>query len=424
MFIVCAYNVNLDAVTNVSGDWLSYLIKSKGIKPQLGLPGKISSLDDLVSALLLCMREGRGAEMLIYDQDITSLIGQLFPWNFQLGGNAGNMANALAELGECVVLNVPALGKNLSTLIHQNVRVPVLANGKAVLRSPLEARTEAYEPVHFVLQFGAGEKVKAAEEIVISARENRLIATFDHLNQKLHNNPAFDEYCSENMSQADGALVSGFHLAPFPGHQKLMDQRIEQIRSWKRQNPHLYIHAEMGSFQNYEIIEYILPKLPVDSIGMNEDELAQIRKFEPNWRGIMREARDLRDFLGISRICIHTKEFIISAIKQILLPVDEVKALEYGAELAAGLACSGKLCRLPSLEVSPAGTEAVNDFCRSPGAIRVSRGAYIISEEGAALCLAPSFAVSCPRITVGLGDAMTAAAFVQELKAKNTKGAS
>jgi len=76
------------------------------------------------------------------------------------------------------------------------------------------------------------------------------------------------------------------------------------------------------------------------------------------------------------------------------------------------------------LEVSPAGTEAVNDFCRSPGAIRVSKGAYIISEEGAALCLAPSFAVSCPRITVGLGDAMTAAVFVQELKAKNTKGAS
>ncbi len=61
MLIVCAYNVNLDAVANVSGDWLSYLIKSKGIKPQLGLPGKIYSLDELVSALLLCMREGRGA---------------------------------------------------------------------------------------------------------------------------------------------------------------------------------------------------------------------------------------------------------------------------------------------------------------------------------------------------------------------------
>jgi ADP-dependent phosphofructokinase/glucokinase len=111
-------------------------------------------------------------------------------------------------------------------------------------------------------------------------------------------------------------------------------------------------------------------------------------------------------------------------MKQALLPVDEVKALEYGAGLAAGLAYSGKLCRPPSLEVSSAGTEAVNHFCRSPGAIRISRGAYIISEDGAALCLAPSFAVSCPRITVGLGDSMTAAVFVQELKAKKAKGAS
>jgi ADP-dependent phosphofructokinase/glucokinase len=157
---------------------------------------------------------------------------------------------------------------------------------------------------------------------------------------------------------------------------------------------------------------------------MNEDELAEIRKFEPHWHGIMREARDLRDFLGISRICIHTKEFIVSAIKQALLPVDEVEALEYGAGLAAGLAHSGKLSRPLSLEVSSAGTEAVNDFCRSPVALRVCRGAYIISEDGAALCLAPSFAVSCPRITVGLGDAMTAAVFVQELKAKKAKGAS
>lgn len=422
MLILCAYNVNLDAVSDVSGDWLSRLIASKGFRPRRQLPEKISSLDDLASALLFCMRDGSGAERLIDNQDTARLFNQLLPWNFRLGGNAGNMANTLAELGESAVLNVPALGKNISYLIHQSVRVPIFVDGKVNLKPPLKSCPDAIEPVHFVLQFGCGEKVQAAGETVISARENRLIATFDHLNQKLYSSPSFEAYCSEHIRDADGALVSGFHLVPYPGYQMLMGQKIDQIGSWKRKNPHLYIHAEMGSFQNYEIMQYILPRLPVDSIGMNEDELAGIRKFDPNWQCIMKEAKDLRDLLGISRICIHTKEFVISVAKGNNLPADEVNALEYGAGVAAGLACSGEIMsRPPALEASLAGTKAVNELSELPRAVRVGRGAYIISED-VALCLAPSFAVSRPRISVGLGDAMTAAVFFQELKAEKAKG--
>jgi ADP-dependent phosphofructokinase/glucokinase len=422
MLIVCAYNVNLDAVADVSGYRLSHIIESKGLKPHLELPEKISNLDDLVSALLFCMKEGRGAELQIDNWETASLIEQLFPWHLRLGGNAGNMANALAELGANVVLNVPALGKNLSSKIHQSVRVPALAGGEVILQSPLEAQTDTCEPVHFVLQFGSGETVKAAGETVISSRENRLIATFDHLNQRLHNNPHFEAYCSEHMGEVDGALVSGFHLMPFLGYQNVMDMRIEQIRSWKRQHPDLYIHAEMGSFQNYEIMQYILPHLPVDSIGMNEDELVGVRRFEPNWQGIMQEAKGLRDLLGISRVCIHTKEFIVSAIKGKILPANEVKALEYGAGVAGGLAHSGKImARPPSLEANITGLKAVNELCELPGAEKAGRGAYILYEDGA-LCLAPSFVVRRPQITVGLGDAMTAAAFFQELKSGRSKG--
>jgi ADP-dependent phosphofructokinase/glucokinase len=424
MLVVCAYNVNLDAVADISGDRLSHLIESQGLRSPLGLPEKISSLNDLVSALLFCMKEGCGAELLIDNQETASSIEQLFAWHFRLGGNAGNMANVLAELGANAVLNVPALGKNLASLINQRVRVPVLSEGKVILRSPLQAPTAAIEPVHFVLQFGSGEKVKAAGQTVISARENRLITTFDHLTQRLYNNPDFEAYCSEHISVADGALVSGFHLAPFPDYQKVVDQRIEQIRSWKRQNPDLYIHAEMGNFQNYEIMQYVLPRLPVDSIGMNEDELAGIRKFDPSWRGIMQEAKDLRHLLGISRICIHTKEFIVSAIGKNILPTEEANALEYGAGVAAGLAYSGKMvAKTPFLGASIAGTKAVNELCELPGAKRVGMGAYIISEDEA-LCLSPSFVVSQPRITVGLGDAMTAAAFFQQLKALKERGVS
>jgi ADP-dependent phosphofructokinase/glucokinase len=74
------------------------------------------------------------------------------------------------------------------------------------------------------------------------------------------------------------------------------------------------------------------------------------------------------------------------------------------------------MARPPSQDVSFAGTKAVNEFCRLQGAIKLGNGAYIISKDQA-ICLAPSFMVSRPRITVGLGDALTAASFFQQLKA-------
>jgi len=165
---------------------------------------------------------------------------------------------------------------------------------------------------------------------ITTTRENRFIATFDHLNLMLYSNPNFDDYYRDHTKQANGALIGGFHLVPTLDRKPVMYEKAKQIRPWKEASPEIYIRSEMGSFQRTEIMRYLLDNLPSDSIGMNEDELSALRNFDPCWSEIMDAARDLIHGLGISRACIHTKDYVISVSTEIIRPEDEVEALIHG----------------------------------------------------------------------------------------------
>ena len=94
MNVICAYAVNLDAVCNVKSSQLQPLLPPELPSEKIGLKGSISRMEDLVSSLLYCLREGSGAEILIDSPDLASRIEQAFVWQKRLGGNAGIMANA------------------------------------------------------------------------------------------------------------------------------------------------------------------------------------------------------------------------------------------------------------------------------------------------------------------------------------------
>jgi ADP-dependent phosphofructokinase/glucokinase len=408
MRIICAYNVNLDAVHNVSGDEACGLVDRLDASPALRLPEKISSMDDFLLALLFCMKTGSGAELLIDSLEVANSIKGLFSWKDRLGGNAGNMANALAALGAQPVLNVPALTQRLASLLSPEIRIPKSGG----LAAPADAVRDEKGPVHFVLQFGKGEIVNVPGERIVSPRENRLIATYDELNGRICTDPDFDAYCRDHLDTMDGALVGGFHLVPLSNYRGLLDRRLDQIASWKRGSQGLFMHAEMGNFQRPEIMMYLLGHLHVDSIGMNEDELSTLRGFETGWKGVLEAARDLHSGLGFARICIHTRDYILSILHGLIEPKREIEALSFGADVAARLVITGRITKPLPGEVNPAGDAAMIEFCRS-GALRSGRGAYLASGDEA-ICMVPSQLVRHPRITVGLGDVMTASTFYKQ----------
>jgi ADP-dependent phosphofructokinase/glucokinase len=404
--IICAYTMNLDAVHNVIGEDFNRQANSILPEPR----EKIVSLDDLMSALLFCMQKGSGIELLIESENVAKEIEAAFQWQYRLGGNAGIMANVLATLGARPILNAPALSFRIADMLHPLVQIPV----SGILKEPLKAVMDR-EMMHFVFQFAEGEAVNTLNEKIFAQKSDRLIATFDPLNTRLFSTPDFDAYCQEKIHDFDGALVSGFHLVPDSICKEIFEKKIAQIRSWKEGHPQIFIHAEMGSFQNPEIMSYLLKQLPVDSVGLNEDELANARKLSPGWHGTMEAVMHLREELGLTRIAVHTKDYILSVMNELIPPEDEVRALIRGADAAAALAASGSINgQLPN-EVNPAGLMAKEEF-RQAGATTYGRGAYLDS-DGIVVSLVPSLLARQPKFTVGLGDTATAAAFYEEVHA-------
>lgn len=406
MNVICAYPVNLDAVHNVRGEEIASL--ARGLVPEA--KERITSREDLISALLFCMQEGSGGELLIEGERVASLIESSFQWLYRLGGNAGIMANVLATLGALPVLNAPALSRRMAGMLHPAVRVPVSGS----LKEPLIAAGET-EMVHFVLQFTEGETVTALKRSIVAPKDNRLIATFDPLNSRLCSSPDFDAYCLDRIDDFDGAIVSGFHLVPLSRYQEIFEQKIAQIESWRKARPGLYIHAEMGNFQQTRIMEHLLPRLPVDSLGMNEDELAAVAGTRPGWQGILKAAEHLRHDLDLFRVCVHTGDLILSVMRGSMPPEDEVRALIRGADAAASLAATGSVRGPPPAEVNPIGMQAREEF-RRDGAKASGRGAFMNYGE-VVVSLVPSLLARRPRFTVGLGDTTTAAIFHEEMQA-------
>ncbi|HNZ05249.1 MAG TPA: ADP-dependent glucokinase/phosphofructokinase [Methanothrix soehngenii] len=439
MKIICAYPVNLDAVYDFGEERVSRFIQSadpSGIKSEL--KGSIRSREDLISSLLYCIQQGSGAEILVESQQLAEEIEASFPWSFRLGGNAGIMANLLAELGARPILNAPALEPRLAALLHPGVGIPV--SGRLMQPSLAAERPDlSSEVLHFVFQFKESDRIPSPQGPISAAKDNRFIATYDPVNTRMVSNQDFDAYCQDHIQEIDGAILSGFHLAPRDRYREIFPPRIEQIRSWKEANPNIYIHVEMGSFQSQKIARHFLRLLEkADSLGLNEDELetataeysaigsspvsstvlSTARPKMSQWQERVQKAAGLREHLGIFRVSVHTRDYILSIMEEGKITAkEELLSLQKGADAAAALAATGSAKGMPPNEVNPRGLEAKREFCRQGAeAAGVGRGAFH-KRDGLVVSVMPSLLAREPRITVGLGDTATAATFYKELQA-------
>ena len=428
MNVICAYAVNLDAVCNAKSIQLQPLLPSEISSEKIGLKSSISKMEDLVSSLLYSMSEGSGAEILIESPALASRIEKAFAWQMRLGGNAGIMANVLADLGARPILNAPAMGPSLAALLRPEVRLPLSGSLAKPGRVAQAKKDDRPEPVHFVFQFKRGEEIRYGRDKFIVPQDNRFIASYDPVNTALASSRDFDSYCLEHISAFSGAMISGFHLLPLQNYEEILPEKINQLRSWKKRNPNLFIHLELGSFQSPQIMSHLMhlvSEVPIDSLGMNEDELdaaaglfnLSIKANLPaSWQERVLAAELLQDKTGIFRVSVHTRDYILSVIRDGHFPAqDEILALQSGVDSAASLAAGGSIRTAPPEGYNEMGLAAEREF-RRLGATGQGSGS-ILHCGSRIVSLVPARQVIQPKITVGLGDTATASIFFCELEA-------
>jgi ADP-dependent phosphofructokinase/glucokinase len=441
MKILCGYNVNLDSVYSIGGDEVSKLLESQDqdeiLRKVQNPPGAIYSVSDFLEGLVLCMREGSGAEWLVYEKDVFDFLKENFFGNslIRMGGNAGIMANVLSEMGAEQV--VPNVTKASETQLSFFSKKAILIPPSRVSGS--ETVVENDELIHFVFDFKKGETFSFQGEVIIVPRENRFIATYDRANIELAVNPDFERFATEHIGEMDGALISGFHMLieTYPDGSTYVDKinrAAEQLANWKRMNSKLPIHVEMGHFLSRELAYAVFSKLSgvVECMGMNEDELVMLSRvhgvpsegiLQMEAPSIIKAAIASASSFNLTKLVVHTREFVVSVSSEIIAdPVQELRAMEFGVKCAATFAATGRLDSrefvdetAATLKESTFGLQEVQkavDFIHGKYHRHGASGIH----NGYLVCILPTIICEDPIATVGLGDTVAAATFLRELE--------
>ena len=493
MNILCGYNVNIDSVYRVSGAEVSELLETFETAEILekieNPPGKILSESDFVAGLAYCMKNGCGAEWLVFEQSVFEFLKtRYFEKSLvRMGGNAGIMANALSQLGASrVIPNVAVPSKTqLSLFSEKAIYFPgapmqITENAGAEPEKNKGTVSGSQEPIHFVFDFSEGDTFSLYGTEIRVPRENRFIATCDHLNFRLFVNPAFERYALQHACEIDGVLISGFHLLleSYPdgsSYKTVLENSLSQLRRWKAANDKLQVHLEFGHFASKEIANSVFLDFAAisDSIGMNEDELAMLHHLHGiPAEGLLRMEAEaagnaacrLASRYGLKKLLIHTREFALTVFKSDFKPESISKSKSESkpdskpnSESSIDLRVSGDLEDLESSilqKMAGEKLEALGFGVRCAGAYAASgrlEGREFVEEEasklqeslfgreqlelflkafhgetfgqgayafrgGYVICMIPTLLSRSPLTTVGLGDTLTAGTFLRGLE--------
>jgi ADP-dependent phosphofructokinase/glucokinase len=472
MNILCGYNVNIDSIYRISGAEVSELLKTfeetEILEKIEKLPEKILAKSDFVAGLAYCMKNGCGAEWLVMERSVFEFLkNSYFEKSLvRMGGNAGIMANALSKLGASrVIPNIAVPSKiQLSLFSDKAIYFPASEKNcseKIDFTDDKYAVSSIQDPIHFVFDFTGGDTFYLYGTEVRIPRENRFIATCDHLNLRLYVNPSFEKYAFEHACELDGAIISGFHLLleSYPdgsSYRSILEERLYQIKHWKGENDKLQIHLELGHFASKEIAVSVFQEFASisDSIGMNEDELATLDHFHgvPGEKILRMEAEAVGDAAyrlasqcGLKKVIIHTREFALTAFKPNFNSISKhvpeldsesvfkssslqemakrkLEAMKFGINCAGAYAASGRLegrefveKEASKLQESAIGKKQLESFLKAFNGQALGQGAYAFKGEYI-VCMLPTLLSKFPITTVGLGDTLTAGIFLRELE--------
>ncbi len=347
---------------------------------ELSALAEIRSERDLVVSILGFMRTSQGGERFVGGSDILERFAARFEKKVTLGGTSVRAAIAMRKLGHRSALHLITQNEHVRRLIPPDS--PYVCSSESDSIYP-----------HLIVQFGAGDRVKAGEIDICAGRPNRLIyhCNADRIAMRIA--PDF-----ANLSDdARVLLVSGFNA--MQSKQLLLERLREVMNLLERLPKDATVFLEDGGYHDTSFRKLIYGTLGrrIDVYSMNEDELQSHlgRVVDLDDVGQARQAlKELSEVIPVAVIVLHTRHWALAY---------GIGAGRYAAALRAGVTMATTRFRYG------------DDFTRADYDDIASRAPSVVSEEFARLfnAAAGDSAVCVPvadveqenATTIGLGDA-------------------
>lgn len=413
--LALGFTNSIDRIVNLNGSVLAALAKAEAVDAPAPA-ARVFTPAELTGALLHFAQSGHGGEVWLGEPQVGNWIAGNFRGRTQVGGTGVRAANTVAALGFAALLHVTNLAAEQATLIDGSGRIVIpTAMG---LRSPIAA-VRPGDPLmeHFIFQFQSGMTVPVAAGTIVAPRANRVIVSLDPDNFRHPIDPWFVEAVADPAHPVRWALVSGFsQVTDTAMCQARLAETVAAISRWQRKPAPPRVHLELGAMPSPRLLGIILEQLSpaVDSIGLNEDELAAILDMQgmpaparSNINDTAAALQRLQSRFSVPRLSLHTQHYCLTVSR--FDPAIEQQALLYASLVAGSFArradfASAAGLRQTLAQAMPSATglaleQTLTATTRWRNGISRSSDVWLV--------FVPTLAVSHPATTIGLGDSFT-----------------
>ncbi len=272
-----------------------------------------------------------------------------------MGGNAGNAAVSLSEVGIPCILSCPSREKSFMDYLSK-YKIFLMSERRET--PPLKCARPDDSPEHIIFEMEGYKKIFNYDPVQL----NFLLDT-DFWNF---------------MKNANYLFLSGFHT--ISGKQTKKVNEIADFLEKKK----FKVHLELGYGKGLTkyAIKKLLDRNCIDSLGMNETELSVLGISGQSPKEIAESMLSFLDKKGIERMSLHSRDYRLTAFKKNL--EKNLKAAEFSTCVCAAKALGGIRENLEKAKSIP------------PSKIQTlkSKNFFVI----------PSLLVENPKIIVGMGD--------------------
>lgn len=395
-------------------------------------PAELRSPEDVLAAVAWSVGHSTALERVLTDEGTFRwLMGTLPVHRPTVGGNSGNMALALADLGvPRVLVFTPPLHPMLVQLLAQAPQIQVLGDEQGpvpITEAPVPAQDGA---LHWIFEYPPGMELHLPGQRLAATRANRFIAAWNPGNHRLGEGTQWLRAFAPHAEGFSHLILSGFQLLSevYPdgtSFQTWAAPLLEALNLVRQSAPRLLVHYEWASIASPKIRAYLLRELvpQVDSLGLNEAELALMAHDlgHPHWpetpgpQWMLDTLHLLHQETGVRRIQLHMPGLYLTTTTP-EAAVQERLALAYTALAAAARSAQGRAtpASLPEHLATPlasAGLDLLQALSKLPGVTGSLEHPEGLQWHQLTIVGVPTRWVDRPLWTVGLGDLISAVPF-------------